>query len=144
MTKPPNKNYVGDEVFFRDVSRGTGATSPLRKGIKKGKQRKREITPPHKTNNGGASVFLGTCVDAEQHQTRTKKETKENENMNARNVPFKKNNVSASVFLWVLALRFSDFQPIEKARRQQWKTKENTVETSRKQKNKEKAHKEQT
>ena len=63
--------------------------------------------------------------------------------MNVRNVPLKKDNVYASVFLWVLALRFSDIQPIEKARRQQWKTKENTVETARKQKNKEKTHKEQ-
>ena len=89
MTKP-KKELCGGWSFFRDVSRGTGATSPLKKGIKKGKQRKREITPHPQKKNGGASVFLGTCVDAQQRQTRTKKETKENENMNARNFPLKK------------------------------------------------------
>ena len=98
MTKPPNKNYVGDEVFFRDVSRGTGATPPLKKGTKKWKQRKRETTPSQKKRTGVPGFFLGTCVDAQQHQTRTKKETKENENMNARNAPLKKRTMCRLAF----------------------------------------------
>ena len=55
-----NKKNVGDEVFVPDRSRSTGATHPLKKGAKKGNQRKRALNPSLPKKKGMAALFLGT------------------------------------------------------------------------------------
>ena len=83
---PPQKTTWGMTLFPGREPGHRGNIPPEKKASKKGNNGNVKL-PPSQKNNGGASVFLGTCVDAQQHQTRTDKETKENENMNARNVP---------------------------------------------------------